>query len=328
MRPTLEIALGAARRLRHRPLLAIGASVAWVSAAVLVRMALEPLLQNAPFLTIFPAIVLATLGGGVLGGIVATVLGSVAAWYLFIPPWAAFVFDWQSAASVGAFFIVALLIVGLVVALNEAMDAIDRKNTALEALFAELQHRVANNLAFVAALLRLQRRADHPDAAEALDRASARIAVIGQIHRSLYSPQMLDQAPAEHLTRLCRDILAAGNRPNVTLDVRSDAVALDLKIMVALSLILNELVTNAIKHALPEDGGGEVRLELLRSGKAMVFAFSDCGPGYPSGFDPRASQRLGFLVVQNLAASLGGSVRFQPGPGARTEVEFPLEQSR
>jgi len=190
-------------------------------------------------------------------------------------------------------------------------------------LFTELQHRVANNIAFVASLLALQKRrvAADPAAAPAIfEDAIQRLEAMSRLHRRIHDPAALDRPLQAYLGDLCADLVEGSGAEGVVCRVEADDVRLDLQRLTALSMIVNEVMTNSLKHAFRGRAGGTITIDLRRlpDGRcAMTLA--DDGPGLPADPDPSG---LGTKIVRGLAAQLNGTVSTPPGPGAATRVEF------
>jgi len=147
----------------------------------------------------------------------------------------------------------------LIVALHRAIDfseklAEDRllmeKRTAT--LFAELQHRVANNLAFLVAVLNRQLGREVP-AALALESIRDRLIAMGRTHRRLYDPANIDKPIGPYLSELRSEQIAMCGMP-VTHTFACDEIVLQLDKVVPVALILSELVANCIKHAFKDRG--------------------------------------------------------------------------
>jgi two-component sensor histidine kinase len=193
-------------------------------------------------------------------------------------------------------------------------------------MFQELQHRVANNMQFVAALLALQKRkvAENPQAAiSVFDEAQARLETIARIHRRLYDPARADQPIGQYLQELCSDLLDATGARNIVCLVDVPPVRLDLPRLTTLSLLVVEVVTNALKHAFRESERGTItiRLEALAAGQAAL-SIADDGPGIPASFDPARSRSLGFRIVQGLATQLDGTLTYANDGGTVVRLVF------
>lgn len=318
-------------------------AVAAVGLATGLRVALDPVLPPGfPFLTFFPVVVLTTFFLGLRPGLVCAVLSGLAAWYFFIEPAETFLMEVPTALAL-AFY---TGIVAVNIALIHLMQVAGARLSAERAvtaelyeqqrtMFQELQHRVANNMQFVAALLALQKRkiADDPKAAAAaIDEAQARLETIARIHRRLYDPSRIDQPVGLYLQELCADLLDATGARNIVCLVDVPPLRLDLARLTTLSLLVVEVVTNALKHAFTgsERGTITIRLEPLDEnpqGSLAALTIADDGPGIPASFDPAASRSLGFRIVQGLAAQLDGQLTYANDGGTVVRLVFPTARA-
>ena len=179
-----------------------------------------------------------------------------------------------------------------------------------EVLSMEADHRLLNGLQMIVSLLSLQSRSEsNAEAAGHLSMAAKRVATLARVHRRLHA---LDGQGAvafkPFLQELCgeyRSILASDDRREQTIVVEGADASLPAKTAVPLSLIVNELITNAAKH-----GGGiiTVRLEAPPKGGLLLSVCNE-GPPLPEGFDPAASKGLGMKIVQALVDQIGGELR-------------------
>ena len=195
-------------------------------------------------------------------------------------------------------------------------------------LLREVSHRVKNSLAMVSGLLDLQARSLSGSMRHAIEDASVRVRTVATVH-----DQLCRQADA-------RDIELApflSNRPappapaapqHATLvDVEPAIVSADAA--VSIGLLVNELVTNAYKHAYDADTVGEVRIAGHRTSDGCYeIEVADSGRGLPKDFELRKASRasLGMRVITSLTAQLGGSLQVSSArPGTRFRVEFPIK---
>ena len=114
-----------------------------------------------------------------------------------------------------------------------------------------------------------------------------------------------------YLDRLCRDhstMSMSEERPDQVIAVDAIELSLPTTIGIPLSLIVNELITNAIKH-----GSGRITVTLARSGKGHALSVSNDGADLPEGFDPTACKGLGMTLVSSLVAQIGGELRIDRG---------------
>lgn len=298
------------------------------------RFALFDILPSGlPFLIFFPFILLTTFCFGLRAGVLCAALSSLAAWYLFIPLYYSFAIGTKNAIALGFFVLVIGIDIALIHFMHQAASQLQEEQAITAGLyeqqrtmFQELQHRVANNMQFVAALLSLQKKkvGGSPAAVAALDEARVRLETISRIHRRLYDPERLRQPVGLFLQELCGDLLGATGATNIICLVDVPPIQLDLTKLTTLSLLVVEVVTNALKHAFTPDARGTItiRLEHLDA-QRLGLTIADDGRGMPTGFKPESSRSLGFRISQGLASQLGGVLTHQDGPGTVVRVEFP-----
>jgi two-component sensor histidine kinase len=265
----------------------------------------------------------------------AAVLSGLCAWYFFIPPVWSFEIDLEVAVAL-AFYV---LIVGMDILLIDALQKTARlvnderlKTASLldqqTLLFQELQHRVANNMQFAASLLRMQSktvRNDPASAVEALSAARHRLEQFSRVHRRLYDPQAFEIPVGDHLRRMCADLSEATDSGHVTIDVDAPNIRLDMSRLTTLSMLTLELVSNSLKHAFEGIENPRIDITIAHADSAASYELLvvDNGRGLPDGFDPGASSRLGFRIIQGFGKQLGGTVVFENEGGARARLVFP-----
>jgi len=222
-------------------------------------------------------------------------------------------------------------------ALNAELEArVEARTTQLtttlkerEVLLQEIHHRVKNNLQVIASLINMQLRklADGPNRA-GLQECKSRVEAIALIHEKLYQSRDYAHVPfSEYARSLARSILhATGVSPaNITLDVDVASILLPVDKAIPCGLILNELITNALKHAFPDGRRGSVRVELQHAATGnIVLAVSDDGVGMAREDDPRRSSSLGLQLVAMLVEQLRGRLEVVRNGGMTFRSTFPL----
>lgn len=198
-------------------------------------------------------------------------------------------------------------------------------------LLKEVNHRVKNGLQMVAGLLSLQSRyASDREVRGQLDSAHRRVMTVARVHERLYQSNEIGTVElGSYLRGMCDDLVgsvaAAADRARIVVD--APAIALPADKVVLLGLIVNELATNALRHAYP-DGGGLVRVAAVVAEGCLVLAVRDSGPGLPDDFEPARSRGFGMKLVRGLAQQLGGRVEAAAGaPGAEIRVVLPLDMA-
>lgn len=186
-------------------------------------------------------------------------------------------------------------------------------------LLQEVHHRVKNNLQIITSLLRLQARNVAPAAALVLQDSQDRVTAMALTHQLLYERN--DFSALELGPYLRRLVVSLGEvhgqvRSRVRMQVEADdqGLSIDLQQAVPVALIVNELLTNAIKHAYPAERRGEILVRAHREGGRIQVSVCDDGIGFPAGYAFRAAGGLGFNLVRLLTEQLKGHLAW-PDPG-------------
>ena len=184
-----------------------------------------------------------------------------------------------------------------------------------EVLLREVNHRVGNSLQIIASLLHLQASSStQDDVKAALTNAMGRVAAVAQVHRRLYTSHDLKSVLLnQYLDALLEDLRrsAEGNRMS-RLTLKAEPIEIDPDRAVAIGIIVNELVMNAVKYAYP-DGAGPIHVDLSAHGDDVVLSIADDGVGLNVKTDPR-STGMGQRIVTAMATKLDASVERDPGP--------------
>lgn len=194
-----------------------------------------------------------------------------------------------------------------------------------EVLLREVNHRVGNSLQIIASLLHLQ-AADttQQEVKAALTHAMGRVTAVAQVHRRLYTSHDLKSVMLnQYLEALLEDLRrsAEGNRMS-RLTLVSEAVEIDPDRAVAIGIIVNELVMNAVKYAYP-DSAGPIHVDLRGAAQNLELSINDDGVGLQVQQDPR-STGMGQRIVSAMANKLGASVdRDDKHQGTRIILRFP-----
>lgn len=313
-----------------------GTAILLAGLATGVRFASDHMLPSGfPFLTFFPVVILSTFVAGRGPGILCALLGGLSAWYWFIPPLNSFYANGPVVTALAFYaFVVAVdiaLIDGLLARQRQLVD--NQRQLADMAdhqtlLFKELQHRVANNLASISSMLRLQRRRIEREPTSALalvDSANSRIELMGRIHRQLYDPAARQSSLADQIGQVVRQAqdVAGATHVEVTVDAINARIAVDR--MMTLMLLVTEVLTNSIKHAFAQGQPGKVHLRLERVDEGrlrMTIADDGCGIAEATG-SPVKTNGLGTTIIRGFASQLNGTLQVDGSNGVTTTVEFP-----
>jgi len=211
---------------------------------------------------------------------------------------------------------------------DELLRSLHEKETLLK----EVRHRVKNNLQVISSLLRMQSNLlKDSDAAAALKESEQRVVSMALIHERLYGSRHMDRIDfAEYTHTLVGDLFYsyAGTADHVTGRFNITPVLLDVNQAVPCGLILNELVTNALKYAYPPGKCGEVVIDLSETPDGLVtLSVSDEGVGLPAEFDWQNSESMGLPIVDLLAKQIGGKLSVLSGRRTTFTVEFVKESA-
>lgn len=194
-------------------------------------------------------------------------------------------------------------------------------------LLDEVNHRVKNSLQQIASVVRLQsRNVTQPEARDALDKTLSRIMAVGRVHEQLYrAGGEVGQFDAGlYAEALARELVESLGRDDIELRTEVEPANLDLRQAVPLALILNELITNALKYGCPPDRPCRILVGFGTFGEDYRLSVSDNGVGLPPGFTTRSTKSLGMRAIEALSRQLQGRfVVEQQEVGAGFAVIFP-----
>jgi two-component sensor histidine kinase/ActR/RegA family two-component response regulator len=207
---------------------------------------------------------------------------------------------------------------------QEVREAKDRA----EILLHEVNHRVANSLALVAAMVRMQANATvDPTAKESLEETQSRISAIAGVHRRLYtSDDVRSVEISDYLAKMLTELettLNATGRPT-TIRLIAQAITLTTDKAVAIGVIVTELVTNAFKYAYSDENGGEIRVRFHKTGESRVnLVVEDDGIGW-SGTGPLKGTGVGSRIIAAMGRNLGADIEYKGAAGCCASLEFEI----
>ncbi len=211
-----------------------------------------------------------------------------------------------------------------------------------EVLLKEIHHRVKNNLGIVSSLLQMQIRRSHdPHTAAILQDSQNRIMSISLVHEKLYRSEDLARVDCDRyirdlITYLLASYNTSANQIQFTVEVENSY--LDVETVIPCGLIINELVSNALKHAFPDNRRGAIQVRFTQSSPPSdpaktlrsALVIKDDGIGLPADFDIKKTQTLGLTLVQGLAKQIGATIEIssqinsQPEINSQPGTEFKL----
>ncbi|MFN4134231.1 MAG: sensor histidine kinase [Novosphingobium sp.] len=290
-----------------------------------------------PFLTFFPAVILTAFLAGRGPAVLSAALSLLAAWYFFIEPLRSFTLNAPVATALAFFATVLLVDILLIHGLQQRQEKLVESQRELAAmaeqrtlLFKELQHRVANNLASISAMLRLQRRQIERDPAVALGvlgSADARIELMGRVHRQLYDPAAHGLSLPDQITKVVKQAQDVAGATDVTIIVEAVDARIAMDRLMTLMLLITEVLNNSMNHAFDEGQPGEVVLRLERIAEnRLCLTISDNGRGScPDFAGPKPWRGLGTTIIHGLAMQLGATLTTDGSSGMTTVLEFAEE---
>lgn len=213
--------------------------------------------------------------------------------------------------------------------LGELESALGEKTVLLQ----EVHHRVKNNLAVIVSLLSMKAGViENAESKGALEDSQRRVRSIALIHEHLYGTEHLDRVNfaeyAEQLVQEVRGVYGVAGR-RIAIRVNAEPIEMGIDRAVPCALILNELVTNALKHAFPGERSGEVGISLWKSAPGQLeLTIEDNGVGCPRGPRARDGGSLGLRIVEILTKQLEGSLERADSAGTRFVLRFRAVTSR
>lgn len=210
---------------------------------------------------------------------------------------------------------------------KQAKEKIQASLVEKEVLLKEIHHRVKNNLQIISSLLNMQARkiTDEHSRAIFLDSMN-RVKSMALIHESLYQSSDLSQIDFdEYLHKLASHILRSYNldTERIRLTFSSTKLQMSVDAAVPCGLIINELVSNSLKYAFPDERKGEIHIELQLEAPDYKLICADNGVGLPSNFDISQATSLGLKIVRTLTDQLNGDLHIHTTNGTTFEIIFP-----
>jgi two-component sensor histidine kinase len=195
-----------------------------------------------------------------------------------------------------------------------------------EILLQEVHHRVKNNMTVVSSLLKLQSdKVDDERYREMFYDCMGRIRTMASVHDKLYQAENLDKIIfSAYIRDMAEEVFRSydlSSRLKLKTDV--DDITLGIAASIPCGLIVNELITNALKYAFPEDREGEIVVALhMLDNDEVEMTVSDNGVGIPDGFDFRNTDSLGLSLINALVMQLQGNIELYKEKGTKFKIVF------
>ena len=201
-----------------------------------------------------------------------------------------------------------------------------------EVLLREIHHRVKNNLQVISSLLRLQSRTIKDDAiCRVFKESQDRVKTMAIIHERLY--QSTDLAGIDFAGYI-RDLTAnlyrsyGVSQETISLRIQAQNVFLGINMAIPCGLIINELVSNCLKHAFPGGERGEIYIDLSSDHDQIILTVGDNGGAFPKGLDFRNTESLGLQLVLSLIEQLEGAIELHSDGKTEFRIAFPARHNR
>lgn len=301
-----------------------------IGLAVVVRFAVDHIVPGgvAPFALIYPAALMATLLGGWQAGGGTMIVSELLAWVFVMPKTGPQ--GGHSTLQVASAILVTITVIAVIAAgegfraaLQKIVAERNAKLAERELLFRELQHRVNNDFTLVNSLLDLQRRkSSDPETRRALEQAIGRIRSVARVHHHLYTlPEIGAIDVRQYLRDLCAALAEATLPPaGVYLRCHSDEAHMPRSRAIAVGLVTNELITNAVKHAFPDGREGEIDVRFEKTGDGWCLSVRDNGIGLAGG---GSKPGLGAGLIEEFVRQAGGTLSLESGDGLVARLALP-----
>ena len=201
-----------------------------------------------------------------------------------------------------------------------------------EVLLKEIHHRVKNNMQVISSLLSMQSRAIQDESIRALLKESQnRIQSIALVHEQLYRSDSLYQIEyGGYIRKMFNPLFESYNADQQRISMHIDAqnVMITIEKAVPCSLIINELISNSLKHAFPQGRKGEIHIgfSLDAASGTYILDYHDNGVGIPTGKDPKKTGSLGMQLIYGLTQQLDGTITLESAEGVHFIIRFPSKE--
>lgn len=302
--------------------------VVCATAMIALRSGLDTIAPTSgPFALIYPTVLISTLFGRQLAGLISYVICFIWAWWFVLDPIGTFALDDPSdPARVTINAASALIVVFLAETFRKAVqqgnDERDREIERRAILMEELDHRTKNNFAMVSSLLAVQKHdLESPEAIDALEQASMRVHMFAKAYENL-SESSGEGYPVEmrtYLEDVIKRVRIGGFGDQVNISVTSPMCTLPRQTAVTIGLFVNEAVTNCAKYAFPNGRSGQIDVEFARDQSGWLLIITDNGLG--SAAITRKKGGRGAVLMAALANQVDAQHQILTSPhGTRVEV--------
>ena len=195
-----------------------------------------------------------------------------------------------------------------------------------EILLREIHHRVKNNLQVISSLLSLQsQHVSDKQIQDAIKEGRNRVSSMAMIHQNLYQTDNLTGIEiGEYIERLTQSLFDSYNisPDRIHLQTNIPSLQLDVDTVIPLGLILNELISNALKYAFPDDRNGQIEVQVQEAENQLQLTVADNGVGMPEDFSPQQASTMGYQLIQAFVAKLKGKLEILQEGGTTVRLRI------
>jgi two-component sensor histidine kinase len=197
-----------------------------------------------------------------------------------------------------------------------------------DTLLRELQHRVKNNLQMITALIRLEtRNATEPDQKK-FERLAGRVDALAILYQTLSADEQTDEVDlGVYLSQIASAVIGSHAAEGIRLDMKVDTYPVSINVAMPIGLVVNELMTNALKHAFPGRESGTITLRSISNGDGCLIIVADDGIGLPEGETWPKPGKLGALIARSLTENAKAEFEVTSGASEGTKVTIVFKRS-
>jgi PAS domain S-box-containing protein len=211
---------------------------------------------------------------------------------------------------------------------HEAEERLAASLREKEILLREVHHRVKNNLQIISSLLYFQsKKMKNPEDITVFQEGQDRLRSMIMVHETLHRSGDLARIDfGEHVRALAAALRQSNtiSQGKIDIDVDAGEIALAMEVALPCGMIVNELLTNAYKHAFPEGRGGLIRVKARRDGDVLKISVTDTGVGLPQELDAGKSASFGMQLIRGLLVQLNGTMEIRSSRGTSVLLDIPM----
>ncbi len=216
--------------------------------------------------------------------------------------------------------------------LVENRDTIEHELITKKALLKEIHHRVKNNLQIISSMLSIQSQYTNDSRLdEVIGECRSRIVSMSLIHESLYKKEDDEKSLfSNYIKQLMPQLIDTYHIDKSKIDLKMNIEEFELSLddSVPCGLLINEIVSNSLKHAFPDGTNGRIDLKMFKDGRNMVLQISDNGVGLKKEVDPESQDTFGFLLIYTLAAQLEATIVISREGGVAFDIRWETKMDK